>query len=71
MPLHITLSDSVLEKVLILQALEEWRSGNYTRIDEQVDKMRYRVNDLIMGAVFAELHHQQKQPKLNLTEWAL
>jgi hypothetical protein len=45
---------------LKLQAVEEGRLGNYTKVDERIDKFRYAVSDLVMGSVLAELHRLQK-----------
>jgi hypothetical protein len=56
----IPISDWVIQEVLKLQAVEEGRLGNYTKVDEQLDKFRYRANDLLMWAVMAEIHRLQK-----------
>lgn len=48
MRLEITLSDAVAEDVRKLVSIEEGREGNWTRVDEMLDKLRYRVTDLVM-----------------------
>lgn len=55
----VQISDEVIAEVLKLQAVEEWRLGNYTKIDERIDKFRYMVSDLVMGSVMKEIHKLQ------------
>ena len=55
----IPISDEVIKEVLKLQAVEEWRLWNYTRIDDRIDKFRFHVSDLVMWAVMKEIHHLQ------------
>lgn len=55
----VPISDEVIKEVVKLQAIEEWRLGNYTRVDEQLDKFRYRVYDIVMWAVIKEIHQLQ------------
>lgn len=62
--MQFTLSDSVVREVLKLQAIEEWRQGNYTQVDEAVDKLRYRVADLVMGSVMRKIHELQSNPRI-------
>lgn len=56
----IPISDWVIQEVLKLQAVEEGRLWNYTKIDERIDKFRSHVSDLVMGSVIAEIHRLQK-----------
>jgi len=60
----VPISDSVLEEVLKLQAIEAGRCGNYANVDERIDKLRYRVADLVMGSVMRELHKLQSNPRI-------
>lgn len=52
---NIPISEPVLREFLKLQAIEEGRCGNYTNVDESIDKLRYRVNDLLMASVLREV----------------
>jgi len=56
----IPISDWVIQEVLKLQAVEEGRLGNYTKVDERIDKFRSHVSDLVMWAVMVEIHRLQK-----------
>lgn len=68
MTIYIPLSDELTKEVLKLQAIEEWRVWNWELIDDKgLARLRSHVSDMVMGAVFWELHHQQQQPKLVLT----
>lgn len=62
--INIPLSDEVVREVLKLQAIEEGRQGNYTNVDERVDKLRYRVADLVMGSVMRKIHELQANPRI-------
>lgn len=55
----VEISNWVIKEVLKLQAVEEGRVGNYTKIDERIDKFRYRVSDLVISSVIKEIHKQQ------------
>ena len=57
----IPISDWVITEVLKLQAIEEGRLWNYTKVDERIDKFRYHVKDLIMWAVLAEINRLQNK----------
>lgn len=57
--LTFTLSAPVVDQLLRLQAVEEGRMGNYTLVDKQLDKIRYRVADLVMASVLREIRNQQ------------
>lgn len=46
--MNIPISEPVLREILKLQAIEEGKCGNYTNLDADVDKLRYRVSDLVM-----------------------
>lgn len=64
--MNINLSDSVVSQVLKLQAIEEWRLGNYIRIDEKINKLRYLVSELVLASVLREIRTQQFNPPV---EW--
>lgn len=55
----IPISNEVIQEVLKLQSVEEWRLGNYTKVDERIDKFRFHVSDLVMWAVMKEIHQLQ------------
>ncbi len=62
--MEIPISDFVLKEVLLLQALEEGRCGNYTNVDSFIDKTRYRVADLVMASVLREVRKLQANPQI-------
>ena len=62
--MNIPISDSVLKEVLKLQAIEEGRRGNYTNVDDKIDKVRYRVADLVMASVLREVRRLQANPQI-------
>lgn len=62
--MEIPISDSVLRQVLKLQAIEEGRLGNYTHLDARLDKVRYRVADLVMASVLREVRRLQGNPQI-------
>lgn len=62
--MNILISDSVLREVLKLQAIEEGRMGNYTNLDARLDKVRYRVADLVMASVLREVRRLQANPQI-------
>ena len=57
--LTVKLSDQVVEQFLKLQAVESGRCGNYTLVDKQLDKIRYRVSELILASVLREIRIQK------------
>lgn len=62
--LTIELSEHVVTEILKLQAIEEGRMGNYTNVDQRLDKVRYRVNELLMASVLREIRKLQANPRL-------
>ena len=62
--MNIPISEPVLREILKLQAIEDGRCGNYTNLDDSVDKLRYRVSDLVMGSVLREIRKLQSNPLL-------
>jgi hypothetical protein len=36
--------------------------GNYIRIDEKINKLRYLVSELVMASVLREIRNQQSNP---------
>lgn len=62
--MEIPISDFVLKEVLKLQAIEEGRRGNYTNVDSSIDKIRYRVTDLVMASVLREVRRLQSNPRI-------
>lgn len=62
--MNIPISEPVLREILKLQAIEEGRCGNYTNLDDSVDKLRYRVSDLVMGSVLREIRKLQSNPRI-------
>jgi hypothetical protein len=65
----VHISDWVLQEILKLQAVEEWRLWNYTKVDEQLDKFRSHVSDLAMWAIMAEIHKLQNNRLPYLKPW--
>lgn len=63
--LNINLSEESLEWLLKLQALYAGRNGNYIRIEDKVDMLRYRVWDRVMSEIMIQLEEQQRCPRLN------
>lgn len=64
----IPVSDEVVKEYLKLQAVESWRLGNYTRIDERIDKFRYHVADLVLASLEKEINALQGK-KITLEKW--
>lgn len=62
--MKIQISEPVLKEVLKLQAIEEGRRGNYTNVDDKIDKVRYRVADLVMASVLREVRRLQANPQI-------
>lgn len=62
--MQIPLSDSVVCEVLKLQAIEEGRMGNYINVDDRLDKLRYRVNELVMASVLREIRILKSNPRI-------
>lgn len=60
----VPISDSVLSEILKLQAIEEGRRGNYIFVDSSIDKIRYRVSDLVMASVLREVRRLQSNPRI-------
>jgi hypothetical protein len=58
--MNITLSDSAIEWLLKLQAIEKGRVWNYTRIEESVNRFRYRVFDQVLTEVMNQIEYLQK-----------
>ena len=63
--LNINLSDESLEWLLKLQALYSGRTGNYIRIEDKVDMLRYRVWDRVMSEIMLQVEELQRCPRLN------
>lgn len=62
--MNIPISEPVLREILKLQSIEDGRCGNYTNLDADVDRLRYRVSDLVMGSVLREIRKLQSNPLL-------
>lgn len=62
--MQINLSDRAVTLLLKVQAIDAWRTGNYSRISDRVDRLRYRVNDLVMTEIILQIEEQQGQLKL-------
>ncbi len=60
----VPISDSVLSEILKLQAIEEGRRGNYIFVDSSIDKIRYRVSELVMASVLREVRRLQSNPRI-------
>jgi len=60
----VPISDSVLSEILKLQAIEEGRRGNYIFMDSSIDKIRYRVSELVMASVLREVRRLQYNPRI-------
>jgi hypothetical protein len=58
--MNIELSDHATRELVKLQALESGRVGNFSRIEPAIDRLRYRIFDLIMSEVMKELTNQQQ-----------
>lgn len=61
---QFTISDESLTGLLKLQALYAGRNGNYIRIEDRVEMLRYRVWDRVMTEIMIQIEQQQKQPLL-------
>lgn len=62
--MQINLSDRAVTLLLKVQAIDAWRTGNYSRISDRVDRLRYRVNDLVLTEIMKQIEEQQGQLKL-------
>lgn len=58
--MHIELSDRATYELLKLQALESGRVGNYSRIEPVIERLRYRIFDLVMTEMMRQLEKVQK-----------
>ncbi len=62
MSVKLEISDWTFEKLLNLQATEAWRNGNYTRIEDRVNCLRYLVYDRIMTEIMQQVENMQAHP---------
>jgi len=62
--MNITISDQVLKDLLKMQAIEEWRVWNYTRVDTRIDNYRYDIADKIMTIVMKEIKEAQGRKRI-------
>ena len=57
--MNITLSDSSIEELLKLQAIEKGRAWNYSKSEESINRFRYRVFDQVLTEVMQQLESLQ------------
>lgn len=57
---QFVLSDASLTWLLKLQALYAGRNGNYIRIEDRIERLRYSVWDKVMTEIMVQIEQQQK-----------
>lgn len=58
--MNITLSNPSVAWLLKLQAIYAGRNGNYIRIEDRVESLRYRVWDQVMTEIMIQIENSQK-----------
>lgn len=58
MQVMINLSESTVTDILWLQMVEQWKVGNYTRLEDVVNACRYDVADKVMTLVMDDINYQ-------------
>lgn len=58
--MKIEISDRTMFQLLKLQALESGKVWNFTHIEPVIDRLRYRIFDMIMTATINEFTKAQK-----------
>ena len=59
LPITIHLSPLLLKELLTEQSIEAWRVGNYIRIEDRVNNLRYQVSDQVMTLIMIEIQKLQ------------
>lgn len=62
--LQIPISNKLLQEVLIVQGIDEGRVGNYIRIEDRINNIRYHVTEQVMTLVDAEVRKMQGRKTL-------
>ena len=58
--MHIELSEMATHELVKLLALESGQVGNFSRIEPAIDRIRYRIFDIVMTEMIQQIVKIQK-----------
>lgn len=58
--MHIELSEMATHELVKLLALESGKVGNFSRIEPAIDRIRYRIFDIVMTEMIQQIVKIQK-----------